>query len=317
MLSPDRNTYTRTLGVWWAQGKWEAYIFCQGRHQSLGRFTTEEAAAARAYDAAAKTLLANPVLNFLPDGSLNPNRKKHVYPQSMIPRHGETGARSNGRDPAAASSSAAAPAATADASLSSVLALPSRPAPTPTATRSPATVSITRINTSPASSSSSSSSLGVTTGIKRGVEEEQADGALFMLDSDDDRTVAVPDDDSSTTTTNSSNDSGNGKRPRSAVAASAASAAVSMDTAFTPATAHSTTSTPAATAAPGPRTPAWREQANTPPLLLASTNGGIQDHDDEDRTLAVPEEREVKSEDEATVAVPLERAGKRIKVKEE
>ena len=33
--------------------------------------------------------------------------------------------------------------------------------------------------------------------------------------------------------------------------------------------------------------------------------------------MAVPEEREVKSEDEATVAVPLERGGKRIKVEEE
>jgi len=38
---------------------------------------------------------------------------------------------------------------------------------------------------------------------------------------------------------------------------------------------------------------ARKEQANAP-LLLTSTTGGTQDHDDEDRTLAVPEEREVK-----------------------
>lgn len=34
--------------------------------------------AARAYDAAAKDLYEGPVLNFLPDGSLNPERRKAV-----------------------------------------------------------------------------------------------------------------------------------------------------------------------------------------------------------------------------------------------
>jgi len=44
----------------------------------LGRFNDEEAAA-RAYDAAAKSSYAKPILNFLSDGSLNPDRKPARY----------------------------------------------------------------------------------------------------------------------------------------------------------------------------------------------------------------------------------------------
>ena len=55
-------------------GKWQAYISAGGKQQTLGRFDTEEAAA-RAYDEKAKEVHIDPVLDFLPDGSLNPDRK--------------------------------------------------------------------------------------------------------------------------------------------------------------------------------------------------------------------------------------------------
>jgi hypothetical protein len=45
-----------------------------GSQQRLGCFDNEEAAA-RAYDEKAKQVFVNPILNFLPDGSLNPDRK--------------------------------------------------------------------------------------------------------------------------------------------------------------------------------------------------------------------------------------------------
>ena len=64
-------------GVKWGKGRWQAHISVNDRQQYLGRFDTEEEAA-RAYDEKAKQLRANPVLNFLPDGSLNPDRKKAI-----------------------------------------------------------------------------------------------------------------------------------------------------------------------------------------------------------------------------------------------
>ena len=45
-----------------------------GRSQYIGTHGTEEAAA-WAYDEKAKQVYAEPILNFLPDGSLNPDRK--------------------------------------------------------------------------------------------------------------------------------------------------------------------------------------------------------------------------------------------------
>ena len=61
-------------GVHWNKNKWRARIHMQDESRDLGRHDTEEAAA-RAYDAEVKRVWANPVLNFLPDGSLNPDRK--------------------------------------------------------------------------------------------------------------------------------------------------------------------------------------------------------------------------------------------------
>jgi hypothetical protein len=70
------NTIIGT-GVYWhtPNGKWEAKISHSGKSHKLGYFNTKEAAA-RAYDAAAKRLRTDPILNFLPNGSLNPDRKK-------------------------------------------------------------------------------------------------------------------------------------------------------------------------------------------------------------------------------------------------
>lgn len=45
-----------------------------GQLQHIGRFDTEEAAA-RAYDERAKEPYVKPILNFLPDDSLNPDCK--------------------------------------------------------------------------------------------------------------------------------------------------------------------------------------------------------------------------------------------------
>jgi hypothetical protein len=66
-------------GVSWvaAKNKWIVYIYDSGRPRYLAYFDTEEAAA-RAYDKEAKRVHTDPVLNFLPDGSLNPNRKQRV-----------------------------------------------------------------------------------------------------------------------------------------------------------------------------------------------------------------------------------------------
>ena len=61
-------------GVLWSYGQWQAMIHANGRTQHIGTYSTEEAAA-RAYDEKAKQLHANSILNFLPDGSLNLDRK--------------------------------------------------------------------------------------------------------------------------------------------------------------------------------------------------------------------------------------------------
>jgi hypothetical protein len=87
-LDADIHYDTRrahTTGVSGANGSWFAQISFQRQQRRLGAFDTEEAAA-RAYDEEAKRLWTNPVLNFLPDGSLNPDRKKFVPSGHMIPR---------------------------------------------------------------------------------------------------------------------------------------------------------------------------------------------------------------------------------------
>jgi hypothetical protein len=61
-------------GVTWHQGRWRARIYLHGHQHELGFFDDEELAA-QAYDEAAKQVLPDPVLNFLPDGSVNPDHK--------------------------------------------------------------------------------------------------------------------------------------------------------------------------------------------------------------------------------------------------
>lgn len=56
-------------------GKWSVQVSYGGKAHNLGQFDDQEAAA-RAYDAEAKVSVPDPILNFLPDGSLNPHRHK-------------------------------------------------------------------------------------------------------------------------------------------------------------------------------------------------------------------------------------------------
>ena len=59
----------------------------------LGRFDDEKAAA-RAYDDKARQVYDNPILNFPPDGSLNPDRKKRIRSQSLVYRQQPEGKQS-------------------------------------------------------------------------------------------------------------------------------------------------------------------------------------------------------------------------------
>ena len=61
-------------GVYWSGVKWAVSISIDGRKKHIGHFDSEEEAA-KAFDAEAKRL-GRPTLNFLPDGSLNPDRHR-------------------------------------------------------------------------------------------------------------------------------------------------------------------------------------------------------------------------------------------------
>ena len=78
-------TLVSTTGVAANRKKWRVQLRFGGQYHYLGNFDTEEAAA-RAYDAEATRLWVNPVLNFLPDGSLNPDRKKGSCNRLMEPQ---------------------------------------------------------------------------------------------------------------------------------------------------------------------------------------------------------------------------------------
>ena len=54
---------------------WQANIRLDGTTHYLGTYESQEAAA-RAYDLRAKEEYEDPILNYLPNGQLNPNRKK-------------------------------------------------------------------------------------------------------------------------------------------------------------------------------------------------------------------------------------------------
>ena len=78
--APKRPSTYRV--VFWSKGRWKAETSLDGHPQYIGMYDDEEEAA-RAYDEIAKQLRDNPILNFLPDGSLNPNRKsKYVGSRS-------------------------------------------------------------------------------------------------------------------------------------------------------------------------------------------------------------------------------------------
>jgi hypothetical protein len=70
--------------VWDAHnGKWKASIREDGCSRHLGYYDDDEEAA-RAYDKKMATLHADAVLNFLPDGSLNPDRKQRIYKYKCV-----------------------------------------------------------------------------------------------------------------------------------------------------------------------------------------------------------------------------------------
>ena len=65
-------------GVCWDRGAWKARL--SARH--LGHFRKEREAA-MAYDVAAGETFEDPILNFLPDGTLNPERKRKVSHKTL------------------------------------------------------------------------------------------------------------------------------------------------------------------------------------------------------------------------------------------
>jgi hypothetical protein len=65
--------------------QWTARTYFQSRQRVLGRFDTEEEAA-RAYDQEAARVWVNPILNFLPDGSTNPDRNSRTGSRTLVPR---------------------------------------------------------------------------------------------------------------------------------------------------------------------------------------------------------------------------------------
>ncbi|EKU22862.1 homing endonuclease rb16 2, partial [Nannochloropsis gaditana CCMP526] len=74
-------------GIRWhkCNRKWEVQIKYRGKKLSLGYFD-DELVAAQCYDRRAKELYETPLLNFLPGGKLNPERKRRVDPRSLRPR---------------------------------------------------------------------------------------------------------------------------------------------------------------------------------------------------------------------------------------
>lgn len=74
--NPGRPSIYR--GVTFTGGRWYAQIHVEGQVENRGSFDTEEDTA-RTYDERAKETRDSPILNFLPDGSLNSDRKKQDH----------------------------------------------------------------------------------------------------------------------------------------------------------------------------------------------------------------------------------------------
>jgi hypothetical protein len=77
--------YPVMAGVTWHTNlaKWMAQLSVRGRQRHLGYFDDEEEAA-QVYDEAAAAEHTTPVLNFLPDGSLNPHRHLRSHQRRWV-----------------------------------------------------------------------------------------------------------------------------------------------------------------------------------------------------------------------------------------